>query len=638
MIQIGGIVAGGLFGSTVGGIGSGVASYFNINAGNRQLAYEENIRVPNVIPPVETIITLMQRGLINEKDGMAGLAMHGIGIGQNRGNEQVDLGARLWHHVPLLSAPIYDLPTLYNLRNRELIDEESFKQAKRLIGESYYSLSGLADISKNYIPPEGVIQLHLRGDLDKEQAKDALKNGFGYTNDEIDHLLSLGLLIPGPQDIIRFAVREAFNDEQVKELGLDDEYEENPEYQVWAKKVGLGKMNSKPDGSGQDVDWPKMYWRAHWELPSPTQMYDMLHRLRSKERIERLGDDFANTEPITLEQVTKVLKAKDYPKVWRERLAAISSAVLGRIDIRKAFRIGKMPEDEVKEQYLDRGYGQEDAKILVEIAKKDKDDFDKAEKKRQLGAELNAIVNQTKRAFEAGLIDEPTAFEGLNRVYEDTEKTTYAISAINLKVRTEFANAYVKSIRTAFFTGMYDASEAENDMIQAGIVEQQAGRLVSLWQRQFTLPRKMASTEKLMQWRLAGFISADELEDRLRKMGWANADILLWAAESESDEDAKRAKEEALRARTEAQRIKAAERMQKASARQWKDKAAEFRRMFPVAAIGKWYKYNLISEDKAREFLAEGGGRVESIDLYVAQWKKELNDGQQGDDDSDNEG
>ena len=101
---------------------------------------------------------------------------------------------------------------------------------------------------------------------------------FGIPGD-IEKLKQISMLIPGPQDIIRLVIRDTFNPKLVTELQLDQELDENKGYLDWAKAVGLGEVTIK-DAAGKELkaDFAKMSWYAHWQLMSPGQGMDILHR------------------------------------------------------------------------------------------------------------------------------------------------------------------------------------------------------------------------------------------------------------------------------------------------------------------------------------------------------------------------
>ncbi|GAH79863.1 unnamed protein product, partial [marine sediment metagenome] len=75
---------------------------------------------------------------------------------------------------------------------------------------------------------------------------------------------------------------------------------------MWAGKKGLSK------------EWSERYWAAHWNLPSPQQGFEMLHR-----------------GVINVSELNMLLRALDVMPFWRDKLTAIAFRRLTRVDIRR---------------------------------------------------------------------------------------------------------------------------------------------------------------------------------------------------------------------------------------------------------------------------------------------------------------
>jgi hypothetical protein len=142
-----------------------------------------------------------------------------------------------------------------------------------------------------------------------------------------------GLVVPGVSDLIRFMVRDTLNPNIVQKFGYDEEYPAAIE--TWLRAQGMGyKLSEHPLGQGWgDETWGKLYWRAHWVLPSPTQAQDMMVLLRPN-RAQRLSQDLArvlgnpggiwNDIAVTPAEAADLLKIADYPPYWRGRLLALA--------------------------------------------------------------------------------------------------------------------------------------------------------------------------------------------------------------------------------------------------------------------------------------------------------------------------
>ena len=99
-------------------------------------------------------------------------------------------------------------------------------------------------------------------------------------------------VLPSVTDLVHMAVREVFNPQLRAALNLDAEFPSA--FGDWAEKIGLSR------------EWAENYWADHWQLPSETQMAQMLFR----------GE-------LSSGQFSDGLKALDYAPTWRSKLETI---------------------------------------------------------------------------------------------------------------------------------------------------------------------------------------------------------------------------------------------------------------------------------------------------------------------------
>ena len=160
---------------------------------------------------------------------------------------------------------------------------------------------------------------------------------------------------PAVPDLIRFLVRDVADPAIVQKYSLDANFE-----QKWQ-----GELTRYARAQGLQEQEARYYWRAHWEFPSNTQLYEMLHRLRPGE----VADDIAVTE----QDVADTLGINDINPYWQKRLMAISYNPLTRTDTQRAYFIGALTDEEVLKSYRDGGYSKENAEILLRFTQKLRD-------------------------------------------------------------------------------------------------------------------------------------------------------------------------------------------------------------------------------------------------------------------------
>jgi len=163
--------------------------------------------------------------------------------------------------------------------------------------------------------------------------------GFGEGNRAA--IAELDKRIPAPPDLVRMAVREAFDRSLAEQLGY-----------VTALPPGFAEGLAR---QGYEEEWAERWWWAHWRLPSMGEAFEMFHRLR---------DD------VTEEELRLLLKAQDIPFLWHDRFISIAYKPLTRVDVRRMFASGVLTEEEVNDSYRDLGYDEVNARRMTEFTKR----------------------------------------------------------------------------------------------------------------------------------------------------------------------------------------------------------------------------------------------------------------------------
>lgn len=236
----------------------------------------------------------------------------------------------------------------------------------------------------------------------------------GYDKERIDVLQSITEFYPAPQDFIRFAVRDTFNEAVVKKYGYDNEYPVNID--AYVKKAGMSP------------DWMRHFWRAHWELPSPTQMYEMLHR-----------------SIISEEDARTLLKIADIAPAFIEPMLKISYNPYTRVDVRRMWDTGTLTKEEVKRAYMDGGYDEIRANKLTDWTISD-----------GMKEETDLTKAEIKSAYAAGEITDSEAKDAIKKLGYDDKETDIIIGLVDyakeksLKTREKnvFVKKFVKNILT----------------------------------------------------------------------------------------------------------------------------------------------------------------------------------------------
>jgi len=225
----------------------------------------------------------------------------------------------------------------------------------------------------------------------------------------------------GAPDYIRFAVRDVYNVAVRAANKLDQDF---PEI-VGAKLRMLGY-------SPQDA---KDAWAAHWELPSPTQVFEMLHRGKLP-------------AGITVEQY---LASADYAPAWRKALSDISYNPITRTDAKRMYKL-RGDFDELVRHFKDNGYNDADANDLAEFTRQDVN-LEGNNERRNLSSGLkNAVLAM----YKGRTISADETRDVLRQLtYTDETIEQFILEADFFRIQDEKADiagalkaAYVKALRT----------------------------------------------------------------------------------------------------------------------------------------------------------------------------------------------
>ncbi len=419
---------------------------------------------------------------------------------------------------------------------------------------------GYNELSKQVLTAFEYVTAYRRIPQDESTLRLHLKK-LGYPDAEINMLLKITEVLPGVQDLIRMAVREAFTPETIERFQYKEGFPS--EILQYTRKIGLSD------------DWVLRYWFAHWELISPSQAYEMLHRLRPGR------SDITFTE----DDLDLLLKTADYPVFFRDRLKAISYNPITRVDVRRMYKLGIFDAAEVKERYKDLGYTDEDAQALADFTVKyeaddgsdirdkykglslstlkslfikdaitEQDYHDRiiklgyAEEEAKLIIELAKLdniddvaidwhkkfvtdmVNDISAAFANRMITEDSARQSLTALGIATANVDFIIQKQSYDADLGSLNINIKYIHDAYISGAIDRNTLVSDLGKLGISGNQQNKLIDDFELELRY-RNRRLTEA--QYRLAftrGLITQDDYIANLAALGYTDYDIALLVA------------------------------------------------------------------------------------------------------------
>ena len=333
-------------------------------------------------------------------------------------------------------------------------------------------MSAYQSIWKSYVDPYFEVELQdQRGHIGRELltigvVQEALNRGFidpaeadfhlekaGYGEPAKKALLELRFLLPGPSDLIHMAVREVFNPQLREELTLDAEFPDA--FLPWAQKLGYSE------------EWARNYWADHWDLPSPSQGYEMLHR----------GE-------IEMPQLVDLIKALDYAPVWRDKLINIAYNPITRVDLRRLYKSGILNPDQVKDGYKALGYNDEKAGWLRDYTLK----YYSPDDKSQLDDMADQSASTFRTAYRRGVITRDDALDRIVAAGYTEEVADFLLSIDDVQLTlnpTTDAGVAVRDltvpiIRSAYAEKLWDRARAQQELEALGYLAWEADLLLQL--------------------------------------------------------------------------------------------------------------------------------------------------------------
>ena len=323
---------------------------------------------------------------------------------------------------------------------------------------------------------------------------------------EIDAILQGYLKQPRPgiNDLIQFAVKEVYSPETYNKFG---QYLEFPkDFAEQSKLLGL------------DEQFAKQYWAAHWDLPSPTMGYDMLHR-----------------GIINQEDLKALLKALDVMPFWRDKLIQLSYNIVARVDTRRLYAYGIWDKNKVYQNYLHEGYSPEDANSLTQFTIQYDDEQDNKHKSKLQTAAHNVYI----KSFKYGLIDRQTA---LNKIVALGYKENDIKLELDLEQYENYVDSHkpkkenhVSKIVSISLDGYRKRAVSRQTLLdtltQNGYTQGEANTEIDFIDREIDIVFKENIVKEIQKLYFESLYDDNAVLTRLTSLGFSNSEILKIIAE-----------------------------------------------------------------------------------------------------------
>jgi len=391
---------------------------------------------------------------------------------------------------------VRQLPTggdLLEMVNRGYVSEADALTYLQWSGFTASDANGVLSLRFKFADINTVAQLYIRKEI-SETEHDARLLRAGIPAQDVALLKRLYFPVPGPQDLITMAVKEAFSEEQAAILGLDAEFP--TDFAYWGERSGLSEY------------WAKKYWRAHWQLPSPQMGYEMLHR-----------------GVINDTELDALIKALDYTPYWRGKLKAISYNTYTRVDTRRMYQLGILTAEGVLQSYKDQGYDDEHATNLALFTV-----LGASEKEKDL-TKADVIGG-----YKDGLLSRADASQFVVGMGYDSAEADFYLTRADLDLVTDRVKQEVETVHSKYLLNIILEGPARNEMAALGLAGVEIERKLQAWKREREAKVQTLTKSDIEQMYDLGMLTHDTASLALQGIGFleptARQLLAVWDAET----------------------------------------------------------------------------------------------------------
>lgn len=485
------------------------------------------------------------------------------------------------------------------------IDADTWGLWTRMNGFCVEPMSKLLNFHRTKFNPAQLLDLLRREVISEDRYKAEFKQ-WGYMGDgDPKDYETINQFIPPIQDLIHFMVRDVFDVQKRDIYAPNDDF--NAKWSAKAKDFGHYQ--------GINSEVAELYWRAHWVIPPTGALYDFYHRQRVRQ--------IPGEPQFTYARLEEALRINDNNPKFIPYMIQASQHLLTRVDVRRAYRLGILNEQDVEDNYLMRGYAPQDAVSLREYAKQDKEQF--------------LLARRETKLYRAGTIGVDEWRRGIARYNPTPQQIQYVEHITSLERRRPLLKKCIKFVEKSFIDNEIDMQQARAQLTALGMAPDNVNEaLQGFFCVKRSQPKSLSVSQLGQRFELA-LITSGVFHDNLVELGYepvdANRIIDIYVAKRQvkSDkEDAKSLKDiEKSIARTnkqiEADNAKAKRLQERLAKARIKRKQAEDRRELRVLkSIQKLAKCLSVDIEVATSLVKEALYGLETIYNYTSEERTTL--------------
>lgn len=365
------------------------------------------------------------------------------------------------------------------------------------------------------------IQLYLRKEITLDVLYVRLRELGVLEQQYKNEYLKLAEFIPPYSDIIRMMARDSADEQVAQQYNYDKDFDlkYNAQLRQWSESQGI------------DPKVAQYLWRAHWQIPSNTQLYEMMFRLRPdrpevqqyNEQVAawlnggQIGDPPAKPLIFTPEDVQKAIEVNDMAPAFVPGLMQVAYRPLTRIDAQRAFEIGVFNSDQLYHAMRNGGYNEQDAKTLVGF-------YTQQKARRNANATGVWSIRKILNEYKKGTITYNAATQLLAPLIPTGQEIALALTGADQEVKSEVVAHDIKRWRKAYFTGSINATIAEENLVALGMDQSRVADLIAMWDSDRLGRYKEPTVTLIRKWAMVGIITAEDMYVRLLGLGYSDID------------------------------------------------------------------------------------------------------------------
>ena len=420
------------------------------------------------------------------------------------------------HLNKLIPNEILDPASLIEAHAFGELSEDSFKEVMRRHGFDSKHANQFRAITQTKLSAIDLIQLRRRGLISEEDFETQQKKS--RTGDKtMSQIEKLSEFIPGVQDTIQFAVREAYRDDIAAKFGYDEDFPtpvriatiERMTVDEHENLEGSDRLIAQSLQIGLDPSILRRFWRAHWQLPAVTAGLEMFHRLRP---------EFNPVNPVDIDTIKELLKIQDIAPFWQNRILETSFVLPTRVDVRRMYVAGLLDREKVYNIYQQRGYNPEWAEKLTQLA-----DSDKLNSGRDLSKTM------IEKAYEEGVITRDNSVSLLIEMRYSDDEAEIIMDLIDRKLSNNELRDKLSLLKTRFIRGIIEEESYKSSLDDLNILGDKRDLIILGAKSERLTKQKLASKEDLKAFFKKKLLARDEIQTELIKAGYSKelADMLI---------------------------------------------------------------------------------------------------------------